>query len=364
MKVLLHVNLSKMLNFSASETYSNSSRETRDIATFLPIAILCCASVGIPLNLLIASVIIAQRRLHKPRHIFWLGVIFSNLFALLASLAEFAVFYLAPGNQIMCWIFIVLVGVPYGTLLLNMLLGLLDRYAAITYPLWHKNWVTVKRIVSAQLVGLVAITVSFKIPYMVEGNLSELNCEKHQPHGKIIVLTLLSLVAICLVLQIIIYYRARVHLFNHREGHCRPESTTGRQLSILSCRNDQPSGREETTLSSPPNGAARQEPDSSFFVHVGSETISRLEIEAAWTLLAGVSSLCLFASPIFFVLLGALYCSQIYDDCRSVTWMIPYFRELVLVHTVYNPIFYIWRSREFTSALSRKCFRWFPFWQA
>ena len=302
-----------MLNFSTNETYYNSTREPREIASFLPIAILCCASVGIPLNLLIASVIILQRRLHKPRHIFWLGVTFSNLFALLASLAEFAVFYSAPGNQIMCWIFIVLVGIPYGTLLLNLLLGLLDRYAAITYPLWHKNWVTVKRIVSAQLAGLAVITISFKIPYMVEGNLNELDCEDHQPHGKIIVLSLMSLVALCIVFQVIIYYRARVHFFNQREGHCRPESIPSR--TIMGRRNNPPSGIDETTLSSPPNGAARHEPESSFFVHVGSETISRLEIEAAWTLLAGVSSLCLFASP---HLLCPARCLLLQSDLRRL----------------------------------------------
>lgn len=346
-----------MLNLSISETNSNDSisKEPSDVPSFLPVAILCCASVGIPLNLLIASVIIVQRRLHKPRHVFWLGVTFSNLFALLTSLIEFAVFYSNSGSKIMCWIFIILVGIPYGTLLLNLLLGLIDRYIAITYPLWHKNRVTVSFIVTAQAVGLLVISIAFKVPYMIEGNLTELNCQEHQPHGKIIVLSLLSLVALCIGLQILIYYRARKHFYNQREGQCQPASTSSRRMSIAARRNNQLSGIEETSLSSPPNGAIRQEPDSTFFVHVGSETISRLEIEAAWTLLAGVSSLCIFASPIFFVLLGAFYCSQVYDDCRSVTWMIPYFRELILVHTVYNPIIYIWRSREFTSALGRKC---------
>ena len=90
--------------------------------------------------------------------------------------------------------------------------------------------------------------------------------------------------------------------------------------------------------------------NATFFVHVGTETISRLEVGAVWTLVVGVFSLLLFSSPIFVVLISSLVC----NDCTSVTWLIPYFRELVLSHTVYNPVVYIYRCREFRDALKVK----------
>lgn len=37
---------------------------------------LACAGIGSPLNVMVANVIIRQRRLRNPRNTFWLGVIF------------------------------------------------------------------------------------------------------------------------------------------------------------------------------------------------------------------------------------------------------------------------------------------------
>jgi len=92
------------------------SNSTNHILAFKPMAILLCASVGIPLNSLIAFVIISMERLHKPRNIFWLGVIFSNLFALVTSLIEFVALY-GPSRGF-CTVFVLLVGIPYSVLLL------------------------------------------------------------------------------------------------------------------------------------------------------------------------------------------------------------------------------------------------------
>jgi hypothetical protein len=90
------------------------------------------------------------------------------------------------------------------------------------------------------------------------------------------------------------------------------------------------------------------------FVHIGREIISKLEVEATWTLAQGVISLGIISSPILITSLGAFFCSHFYDDCTAVTWMISYFRELILIHTIYNPIMYICRNQEFSSALLRK----------
>jgi len=114
--------------------------------------------------------------------------------------------------------------------------------------------------------------------------------------------------------------------------------------------------QEETTFTSSTRNSQMLETNrnSTFFIHVGSETISKLEVEAAWTLVMGAISLLLISSPIFVVLVSSLLCSHLYDDCISVSWLIPYFRELILIHTVYNPVVYIYRCREFRDALKIK----------
>ncbi len=100
-----------------NDYFINSSlTNTTEILAFKPIAILVFVSVGMPLNALIGLVIITTEHLHKPRHIFWLGVIFSNLFALVTSLIEFIALY-GPSRGF-CTVFLLLVGIPYTTLLL------------------------------------------------------------------------------------------------------------------------------------------------------------------------------------------------------------------------------------------------------
>ncbi|KZS14955.1 Uncharacterized protein APZ42_019463 [Daphnia magna] len=325
--------------FASSEIVSNGTNKTEPVSVlaFLPLAIVSCVSVGAPLNLLIAVVIIVQRRLHKPRHIAWLGVTFSNLFAQVVSVNELIVFYLMPESKTACWIFSLLVGIPYASLLLNLLLGLIDRFIAITFPLWHKNQVSVKLIIAEQLTGVVLLSILFKASHFWDGIRKNVSCLKNEPHGKIIVLTLTVLVTSCFIAQIVIYLKTKTYFLQQREGRCQ-------SMSSLSQADRPQNVLEQSTAKSP-----------EFFVHVGSNAISKLEIEATWTLAQGVTSLAIISSPIFIVWLGAFYCSHVYDDCTAVTWMIPYFRELVLVHTVYNPIMYIWRSHEFSSAVKRKC---------
>lgn len=325
-----------------NETINNT--ESTTMLSFLPLAIVSCVSIGVPLNLLIAVVIIVQKRLHKPRHIFWLGVIFSNLFAQLVSFNELLVFYLLPDNKPVCWAFAFLVGIPYANLLLNLLLGSIDRFVAITYPLWHKNKVTIRCIVAGQLIGVTLLTLIFKTSYFFNGILKNISCQQHQPQGKTIVITLTILVILCLSTQIAIFLKTKTYFVQQREGRCQtPRSSRTTELSLTSRRLNRLNVHEEDSMNSP-----------EYFVHIGRETISKLEVEATWTLAQGVASLGFISSPILIVSLGAFFCNQFYDDCTVVTWMIPYFRELVLAHTIYNPIMYMCRSHEFSSALRRK----------
>ena len=114
-------------------------------------------SVGLSLNLLVAGRIVTQQRLHKPRHIFWLGVTFSCLFAQLVSLNELFFFYVYPDDRSACIMFHLFWGVPYANLLLNVFFCLMDHYVAITYPMWHTREMKIKWIFTAQLSGLIFI---------------------------------------------------------------------------------------------------------------------------------------------------------------------------------------------------------------
>ena len=130
---------------------------------------LVCLSQGLPINLLIAAVILHNRRLHNPRNTFWLGIIALNLVTILMAVLKMATVYLLlVDGGFICLIFSFLTGIPYTILLFIMLLATLDRYVgiyrliilikfiliqfysyikAITYPLYHRKRVTVRRVV-------------------------------------------------------------------------------------------------------------------------------------------------------------------------------------------------------------------------
>ena len=171
--------LSGLSRHDTNETDTNKTDSTVSLLSFLPISNICCISIGLPLNLLIAVLIIFQRRLHKPRHIFWLGVIFSGLFAQLVSLNELLASYVVPEHRPTCITFNLLVGIPYANLLLNVFFCLLDRYVAFTYPMWHKKQMKIKWIITAQLVGLIFISILFKTSHFLDGSFSRVSCRQH-----------------------------------------------------------------------------------------------------------------------------------------------------------------------------------------
>jgi len=102
---------------------------------------LVCLSQGLPINLLIAAVILHNRRLHNPRNTFWLGIIALNLVTILMAVLKMATVYLLIDDSsngrreatdgFICLIFSFLTGIPYTILLFIMLLATLDRYVGI-----------------------------------------------------------------------------------------------------------------------------------------------------------------------------------------------------------------------------------------
>jgi hypothetical protein len=111
---------------------------------------LVCLSQGLPINVLIAAVILHNRRLHNPRNTFWLGIIALNLITILMAVLKMATVYLSPsvdisntfddgadGGGFICLTFSFLTGIPYTILLFIMLLATLDRYIGISIRLYY-----------------------------------------------------------------------------------------------------------------------------------------------------------------------------------------------------------------------------------
>ena len=95
-----------------------------------------------------------------------------------------------------------------------------------------------------------------------------------------------------------------------------------------------------------------EEADGRVRIHVTRSRLSRLEIEATQTLIAGVTSLLVLTCPllIYFVVLFA--CRSWYqEECPNVFNLAPYFLELWLIHAVFSPVMYLIRNSELSSVL-------------
>ncbi|XP_046447839.1 rhodopsin-like [Daphnia pulex] len=273
---------------------------------------LACIWIGSPLNVMVASVIIRQRRLRNPRNTFWLGVIFCNLLAFANAVIEYIAF--EQLNVTACLIFRVTAGIPYTLLLVNLLLATLDRWVALTYPLFHRETITVKLVIVVQICFCTVVILLSTLPYWTK-MIPLMGCGVDPRVLEWTTIVFLSLTLLSIMAQVQIYCRARTclrrdlthHLFNHHQHR-----------------------------------------------------INRLELEATVTLVCGVMSLCLFSLPYSAISMGDWICRRYlhpfspiphHNWCSAVQFTLPYLRELFLIHSVYNPIMYMIRSREFTNAL-------------
>lgn len=121
-----------------------------------------CSILGIPLNIVVVTVILRSRQLWSARNIFWLAVTFFNLLALAQSMTELIIFYLnrrADGShEILCTIYSSFLGYPYALLLTGLTLASYDRYLALTCKQFYQNHATPKNIVSILVCVFLAIT--------------------------------------------------------------------------------------------------------------------------------------------------------------------------------------------------------------
>ena len=329
---------------------------------------------GVPLNLFIAIIIMAFKRLHnKPRNVLWLGVTFFNLLTLLTILIELLAYH--TQNSVVCLIFVSITGVAYTSILFNLLLALIDRYTAIVHPIWHRQNVTVRWVITGQSVGFFLIVFVIKFPFIAQ--FAPPYCGYYPVHAKLIAVTNLLLFVSCILAEMIVYMKTRQYFKSNRQrGADGSEATVTFVLSAMRRNNmanssSSPSGSQQQSrhpssdaavavnINSPSSAAGGGHQQQQLMLrrhHIGGGN-RQMELEATWSLLCGVFSLLLFTFPTLVVGFIEWGCRIIYGEghCTPfIGFIIIYTRELLLGHLVYNPIMYMLRNREFSSTVREK----------
>ena len=352
------------------ESNQSSSNSTIDLGLvtfpieldlFKSICHIVLVSIGVPLNLFIAIVISTFKRLHKkPRNVIWLGVVVCNLLTLLTVLIELLAYH--TQNNILCLCYVSIMGVGYTCLLYNLFLALADRYAAIVHPLWHREKVTVQRVIIAQSVGFLILVFIIKFPFI--WRLVPLRCGICLLHGMMVAATDLTLFAFCIVAEIVLYHKTRQYFNDSRDGAISVSFTPRqpRNSDKESDKSDEtnPNNRIQIAMTSRHQNVPIMATNGSPTVlrrhnHIGRHR--RMEMEATRSLLTGVFSLMLFTFPILLLAFIDWGCRMIYGDGQcssSISVATFYVRELLLVHLVYNSVVYIARSQEFSSTIRDK----------
>ena len=314
---------------------SQSSNSTEDVELegfslnlFQLIVHTNCIFWGGLINGFVAFVMLTSGRLYNPRNRTWFGLIICNLLTLFMGLTECIVVHWP--NQIICYVFSALVGSPYTLLLFNVLLAVGDRCLALMVPVFYRTKVSVRHVNTIQIVLFTLIPILLMLPYW--SKLVPLQCGFNRVVGKLFGVLTSSLVLLCVSAQLILYRQAKKYL-----ADCVFDSSL--PLSDLTQTSD---SMGVSYLRGP-----------RFFAYCGSKRIGKLELEAALSVLSGITSLCIFTLPMAGVFFYGWICPKVTDQCNLTRQVGSIAREFLLVHAVYNPIVYAVRSREFHSALRR-----------
>ena len=173
---------------------------------FSSISHLILIVLGIPLNLIIVTIILTSKRLkRKPRNILFLGVSTASLFTLFTLMFELiAHHYQSP---IFCKMTGLGLGAAYTCLLNNMLLALIDRFLAIVSPLFHRKIVTVKSVWIIQIFGGIIIFISIKWPYLF--GFAPLQCGFLMFEAKTLATLQAIMIFSCVILYILVYLKTK-----------------------------------------------------------------------------------------------------------------------------------------------------------
>ena len=353
------------------ENSNSSGYHTILMDGFLSINNVLCGVIGIPLNVLTAALIIFSPRLHQTRNILWLGVAFSNVLVLFQHLLEFY------ANQFQSEtakkIFSLVAGLPFASLALNLFLSLVDRYVSIAHSSWYKQKVTITWIVSGQIGCFSILCLVIKGPYLLE--IFPFPPRITNAELKFFSVTAFFTSLLCVLGQIFVYSKVKCFLRLEKDMGVSPSTDGGayngevhRTTEFMGEEHprepDQENPRDDfhqfhrhkSAEASQQNSAAVN--PSPFFIQIGDEKISRMELKAARHALESVTLLLLFFLPTFIAFMFAISddCSSvnlIRPECSTYLWTLAYTRGIMVLYTIVSPIFFVMRSPDLSGALNR-----------
>ena len=315
--------------------------------TKLIIAHSVCCLIGIPFNVSIAVAIVRHRRLRKkPRNIFLLGIILSNLSFSFPAIAKLIYWTLYPIEPV-CQSYVALVGVPQGLLSLNMLLALGDRYFAINHPLRHREKMTVR--LASVIVTLGSILLIFILKFVYIVGLAPLRCEVWLVHAKIILIVLIILFVSCTALHFIVYRQTKILLREFRSIH--PLANPGDEwIELANIRNE--SRNERMSSTSTNDNYSSVPPVNRLSIHLNKKQISCVKIETTRTLICGLTSLLITTFPPVIFVSGFLICRWIsQSECSHLSLLAPYMMEMGLINFISSPLIFLIRNKELREAM-------------
>ena len=363
------MNHSTVLRDEEAENSTSSTSRSILMDSFLATNNFFCGVVGIPLNFLIAAYIVLTPRLHRTRNILWLGFAFSNVLVLLEHLVEFYAYQFQ--SETAKKFYYLAAGVPYASQALNLFFSLVDRYVSIAHSAWYKRKVTTNWIVSGQVGCFSILFVLTKGPYFVE--LIPIPEGPTITDLKIFGIVLLTILLLSLVGQVFVYFKIKYYLDLEKDANTSLSSHR-RTQHICNAKKRQASNSTQTTefmggesyeensLDDQPTAGSLQSPavtSTPFFIYIGNEAISRLELKAARHAVDSVSLFFGFFLPSFVAVMFAIStdCSfanhLIHKECSTYLWTFSYTRGLMMLYSIINPFFFVARSPDLSRVLNR-----------
>lgn len=312
--------------------------------------------VGLPLNLFVTCAILYIDELNcKPRNSLLLGMLMGNILSILVATIEF-INFLSPHDDL-CKIQHALSGLNYVIFFLNLLLSLIDRYAAITRPLWHRDKVTVRFVVLWQIGLSLFFSVLVKGVFIFQ--IEPLTCDINMTEVNIYSAITPTLFGSCIVIRIVLYFKTKQLLHQRRRNIVDPPGSAAAATTTTTALVTGSLSLAVTTT--PPilvvrSGATTETTTAAMSVHMSGDSIDQLEEEATRTLAYSLTTLLLLFAPAFIYLAFILVYTQFYpiEQCQSVLNWSPFIEELANFHGIAQPMAYLYWSREFWSA----CKKW------
>jgi len=241
------------------------------------------------------------------------------------------VYYFWPDEQV-CLIFTAIVGISYVAFFLNLLLSLIDRYLAITHPLWHRGKVTVSWVIFWQL--FLTIIFALIIKWIYVSGAAQVCCEIPIVAVVTFQVTILVLFVSCFIARVVVYSKTKQFI---------PQvSSTASSTASRKRYQHQTNSRQLIEMN-------HLNSIDGLTVHMNKDSVAQLELEATRAFIANVTLLLLLPCPLLIFSFSYLICIPIYgtEQCDNIVWLLPYFKELILFHAAVHPAMILWRNKEF-----------------